>query len=231
MTKISIAIPSWEYNNRGVECLEYSFNKMLIQTFKDFNIIISDHSKDDKIEVLCDSWKNKLDIKYFRNEKGRGNAASNANNAIAMCNSDWIKFLCADDYLMDERSLQHVVDLMEDDVKWIANSYVHTYDRKNYERYHFPSWNRDIMFVNTIGTPSCIAFRNMQDLPKFDINLSYCYDCEFYYQMFLKYGQPRMGFDVAMANFIWKESITSGISQELINKENEYILRKHGFIK
>lgn len=229
--KLSICIPTYEYRGFGVECLEYSFNKMLIQTFTDFSVVISDHSIDNKIELLCNKWSKLLDIKYMHNEKDRGNPASNANNAIENCDGEWIRFLCQDDYLIDDKSLQYTVKLMAKDVSWIAHSYVHTYDRKNYENYHMPSWNNNIMVVNTIGTPSCIAFRNLEDLPKMDTNLSYYYDTEFYYQMFLKYGQPRMGYDVTMANYLWKESITSGVSEELERKEINYILNKYGMIQ
>ena len=53
MPKISIAVPTYEYRGKGVEVLEYAFNTMVKQTFKDFDVVISDHSVDDKIEVLC----------------------------------------------------------------------------------------------------------------------------------------------------------------------------------
>ena len=48
--KISIAIPCYEYSGMGAEILEHSFHQMNIQTFKDFDVIISDHSIDDNVK-------------------------------------------------------------------------------------------------------------------------------------------------------------------------------------
>ena len=53
----SIAIPTYEMKGKGVEYLEHSFQILNNQTFKDFEIIISDHSKSDDIKLLCDKWK------------------------------------------------------------------------------------------------------------------------------------------------------------------------------
>ena len=36
---ISIAIPIYEYSGKGTECLNFSLNKFLFQTFQDFEII------------------------------------------------------------------------------------------------------------------------------------------------------------------------------------------------
>ena len=47
---ISICIPTYEMNGMGVEYLEYSFNILYSQTFKDFEIIISDHSESNLIK-------------------------------------------------------------------------------------------------------------------------------------------------------------------------------------
>jgi glycosyltransferase involved in cell wall biosynthesis len=93
MSFMSIAIPTYEYHGFGTEVLEFSFDKMLSQTFSDFDVIISDHSKDDEIKNLCEKWKNDLDIKYYRCEEGRGIVAYNLNNAIKHCDGKWIKLL------------------------------------------------------------------------------------------------------------------------------------------
>jgi glycosyltransferase involved in cell wall biosynthesis len=228
--KISVAIPCYEYKGKGVECLEYSFNKLLSQTFADFQTVISDHSVDNEIQFLCEQWSNKLNIKYIRNEKDRGNPAQNSNNAMLNCDSEFTKFLCQDDYLIDEKSLQIIVDNLDDEHNWFVTGYVHTHDRVNYENYRVPYLNDQIFISNTIGTPSCATFRNFEHILEFDENLSYCYDCEYYYRYILKHGLPKIITANTMANYLWDESITSAISQELIAKEENFILRKHRFI-
>ena len=59
MAKISIAIPTWESYNNGEQFLDDLLRTIEIQTFKDFEVVISDHSKDDyllsKIKEFEDS--------------------------------------------------------------------------------------------------------------------------------------------------------------------------------
>jgi hypothetical protein len=64
----------------------------------------------------------------------------------------------------------------------------------------------------------------------FDNNLSYAFDCDFYYRLKASFGDPIILDVITVVNFLWDESITSNISPLLINKENKYILRKYGFI-
>lgn len=225
--KISIAIPCYEYGGKGGECLEYSFNKINEQTFRDFNVIISDHSKDDVVEEVCKKWKNKFEIKYIRNENDRGNASANINNTILNADGDWIKILCQDDYFLFDYSLEVLSKHLNNTAFWLASGYVHTNDRTNYYHYHFPQLNPNIYIVNTIGTPSCIAIKNDNSLLEFDTNLTYCYDCEYYYRLILEKGQPNLITDINIANFLWDESTSSGITQEVIDRENRYILEKH----
>jgi len=47
--KISIAIPCYEMHGRGTEMLQYSLNTIKKQVNSDFEVVISDHSKNDDI--------------------------------------------------------------------------------------------------------------------------------------------------------------------------------------
>jgi glycosyltransferase involved in cell wall biosynthesis len=231
--KISICIPTFEYNGFGTECLEYSFVKMKEQLFEDFNIVISDQSSDYKIRDLCNAWKRKLHIKYIHN-KETGNAAQNLNNAMNHCDGEWIKILCQDDYLAYSDSLlktskiiDDITTTYKDKYNWFATGYIHTYDRKHFMNYHNPELNPYIAVVNTIGTPSCTTFRNMIEKIQFDTELTYAYDCEYYYSYIQKYGEPLLSTEVTIVNYLWDKSMTSKINQDLIEKESKYILEKH----
>jgi glycosyltransferase involved in cell wall biosynthesis len=216
----------------GAECLEFSFQRIKEQTFKDFQVVISDSSKDNEICILCEKWKNEFDLKYVSSPECAGSPTLNSNKAIANCDGEWIKFICLDDYLMYKGSLQRIVDELDDNYSWMVTGYNHTYDRKNYFNYHFPQLNPNICIVNTIGSPSCMIIKNLNDLPIFDKELYYAYDCEFYWRMIKKYGNPKIITDPIVATLLGKHSLTSELAtQEYINKENEYILRKHGFIQ
>ena len=229
--KTSIAIPTYEYAGYGVECLEHSFEKMENQTFKEFDVVISDSSVTNDIKNLCTKWENRLDIKYYRNKEAKGNPAKNFNNALLKAEGEWIKLLCQDDYLYAEDALGVTFQDIPEETNWIATGYLHTYDREGYEKYHYPYLNPRIFVVNTIGTPSCVTIKNTGGDILFDDNLYYCWDCEFYYRYFMKYGTPHIEPSSTIINYLWDKSISSKIQTETIERENRYILEKHGFLK
>ena len=63
----SVCIPCYEMSGKGHKYLEHNLNQLVIQDFKNFEIIISDQSVNNKIKLLCEKYKKKLDIKYFLN--------------------------------------------------------------------------------------------------------------------------------------------------------------------
>jgi glycosyltransferase involved in cell wall biosynthesis len=230
MKKISIAIPTYEMGGKGVDVLSYSFYMISRQTFKDFDVVVADHSTDDKIMSLCKMWDNIFDIRYYRNKEDRGSAAANTNFAVEKSTGEWIKILCQDDYLFDKNSLQIIADNLVDDYafSWLATGYWHTRNKHDLFIMHTPSLNDWLMIVNTIGTPSCVAVKNVKYLPKMDKNLTYAYDCEWYHELKFRYGTPLLIDEPTIVNYLHDNSISSGVSQDLIDRENDYILRKHG---
>ena len=66
--RMSIAIPTYEVKGRGVEFLNDLFRTIEIQTFKDFEVVVSDHSKDDKLVDVVDEFQYKFDITYVKNK-------------------------------------------------------------------------------------------------------------------------------------------------------------------
>jgi glycosyltransferase involved in cell wall biosynthesis len=61
----TIAIPAYGYNGKGKDFLEKNLTILKEQTFEDFEVVISDHSTDDTIKDLCDSWMDRLNIKIL----------------------------------------------------------------------------------------------------------------------------------------------------------------------
>jgi glycosyltransferase involved in cell wall biosynthesis len=92
-----IAISTYEANGYGKEYLKYNLNKIFEQTYKNIELVISDHSENEDIELLVYSYKNRLNIKYIRNREKYGNISNNINNAIDNCSGNYIKILFMDD--------------------------------------------------------------------------------------------------------------------------------------
>ena len=109
--KISVCIPSYEANGRGVEFIDKNVQSILSQTYKNIEIVISDHSKDDAIENHIKGLE--LDnIVYLRNTENIGFPAHNTNNAIKNSSGDFIKLMNLDDFIIGEDELQLIVNLL-----------------------------------------------------------------------------------------------------------------------
>lgn len=228
MSFISIAIPTYEMRGNGVYFLEYNFIKFSTQSFKDFEIVISDHSKEDGIYNLCDKWSTKLNIKYLRNEEKRGSSSANINNALRNCSSEWIKILFQDDYLYDYDSLEDIYEFINKyDPNWIATACEHSVDGINYYRPFYPSWNdKLILGNNTISSPSVITIKNKRDGIFFDESLIWLMDVEFYQRKYNIYGEPSYLNKINVVNRTWGSRLSDTISNEIKNREYQIVKNK-----
>lgn len=228
--KISIAFPCYEMHGVGAEMVQHSMDIFKKQTFKDFEVVVADQSKDDKIRTICEAMKNDVNIKYIRNDdpKHVGSSGGTMNFAMSHCTGDLIKILCQDDYLYDENSLKKTVEKFDYNKKWLITGYYHTYDRKELVRYHSPVFNRDIYFVNTLGTHSSMTMLNEKPLEFFDENLIWFVDCECYYRLYRRYGLPYILDEPTMVQFLWEGQMSNTkCTPEVVRREHDYILEKY----
>jgi len=224
--RISVAIPCYEMGGCGVDMLEFSFNKLIHQSLQDFETVITDHSQDNLIEKLCDSWEGVINIKYFKNTEKRGSPTSNTNLGIAKSEGEIIKLLCQDDYLYDEQALQIIDKNFASDVNWMATSYLHTTDRARLYNKHVPRLSDNIALKNLLGTPSAFTIRNGVDV-WFDENLSWFYDGDFYRRMVQKFGNPKVIDKITMVNYLHADQVTNTIANHALkNKEQQYVTEK-----
>lgn len=89
----SVIIPTYNRSSLLVKCLE----SLCAQTFKSFEVIVCDDGSTDNTSTVVESFKNKLDIRYFWNENW-GGPARPRNVGIQNSKSDWICFLDSDDW-------------------------------------------------------------------------------------------------------------------------------------
>lgn len=222
----SIAIPTYEMGGRGRSFLEFSFKQFRSQNFPDFEVVVSDHSRNDDIRSLCEEWKHVLDIKYIHNPHDLGNSSANMNNAIKHCTGQWIKILFQDDFLYTDNSLKLLYECIINDtnVNWIVSS-CFVYDESGATtRNYRPHWNDTIVYGNnTIGSPSVICMRNVENNVSFDERLIYLMDGDFYKKMFDRYGIPTFLNDMTVCNRVWSKQVTNSITPELIEKETKII--------
>ena len=213
---------------RGSEFLNHSLQKIHDQTYKNIEVIVSDHANDDSIVSMCDSWSTKIKIIYVK-EKNRGKSSTNINNAMSMATGTLVKILFQDDFLYQSDALEKILQTHEKQNKmWYATACIHTNDGANFYRTHFPRYHDQIhLGVNTIGAPSVITYVNVPDFVHFDDNLVWLMDCDYYKKMNMRFGPPGIINEQCVAIRSWGSNFGNLISQDIKSAELKYNTKKY----
>jgi glycosyltransferase involved in cell wall biosynthesis len=228
--KVSICIPCYEMHGKGGEFLSFNLSKILMQTHKDYEVIVSDHSISDLVKDVCDQYLSLgMDIKYLRNELNRGNSSSNINNAISHSSGEIIKILFQDDFFFHPRSIEHIVKIFKvNNPRWIVTACCHSLDGQNFERDYYPKYTEDIMEGNNlISSPSVLSFLKSDNPILFDEKLVWLMDCDIYKRLYLKHGDPFYLNVINVVNRTWEGQFNNHIPWERKKWEIQYGKEKY----
>jgi glycosyltransferase involved in cell wall biosynthesis len=231
MPKITIAIPTHELNGRGAEMLDFNFASINKQTYKDFDIVVSDHSSTGVIEDVCKKWSSKLPINYFKNSYGVGSAVANTNNCIEKATGEYIKILLQDDFFCSDYALDFHAAAITIEKKWILCGCYQSLedDTENLFRPISPYWdNADSMLMgaNTMGGPTVLMFPN--DKLFMDETLQWLNDVEFYYELYKHYGLPVTIPQQLVVQRLRHDGISGkGVHPSIVAEEKLYCRSKH----
>ena len=193
MPKVSICIPT--YNNvHEVERLLFS---VFLQTYTDYEVVITDNSTNSEIEELIDRLDDKR-IHYVHNEKNLGHIG-NWNKALTIAEGSYIKIMFSDDWFTYSDSLEKMVNLLEEnqEADFAFSNSMQVSKQESSERKLSPGfipglkgdW-RYLFLGNEIGAPSDTIFRNKGML--FNEKRSWAADMEFYMRTLSK--NPRFAY-------------------------------------
>ena len=230
--KVSVACPTFEYYGRGVEVLDDMFRTIANQTLKDVEVVVSDHSRTDEIEDYCKKNEHNLDIKYLRNENGRGNPCINTNNAIDQCSGEVIKIFQQDDFLYDTEALEIMYNEMTNsDKKWFVCGAVHTRDDGHtFFNPMLPRWDPLMMLEdqhNFIGGVSVTSIKQEVKV-RYDPDLRMLLDVDFYYHTMLEYGMPIFYQDTLICNRVRDtDTLMAEVTPEEVQEEFNYCKKKY----
>jgi glycosyltransferase involved in cell wall biosynthesis len=220
--KISICIPCYEMKGLGLFYLKNSLDIINRQTFKDFEVIVSDNSEEEyqiKMQELCSQY---CFIKYFKNSnKG---LSVNTNNAILKANGEIIKILFQDDFFYNENSLQDISDNFKG--QWMLTAHGITSDMSSISREHYPKYtDRVYLGSNTIGGPSVLSIKNDNPL-LFDENLTMLMDCDYYRRCYDKFGEPFILNKINVFSTQGSHQVSRNMLSEEVLKEKLYVQNK-----
>lgn len=191
-TFISICIPAYErtdYLYRLLKSIE-------IQTFKNYEVIISDDSITDNNKFLIEKFE-MLNIKYIKNITPLG-SPKNWNNAISFAQYDWIKVMHDDDFFCTPKSLEIFSNAIINypNKAFIFSSHYSLKESSklkklveiNFLEKYFLHKSRFILFYkNLIGHPSCVIYKKDCDI-EFDNKFKWVVDIEFYFRYLNKHN-------------------------------------------
>jgi glycosyltransferase involved in cell wall biosynthesis len=228
--KVSICIPCYEMHGKGGDFLDFNLEKILDQTHKDYEVVVSDHCDSNSIKDVCDKYLSLgMDIKYLRNEFKRGNSSANINNAILNSQGEIIKILFQDDFFFHSKSLQGIVDVfLTNSTQWLVTACCHSLDGKTFERDYYPQYTEDIMEGNNlISSPSVLSFLRSSSPILFDENLVWLMDCDIYKRLYMEYGDPFYLNSINVVNRTWEGQFNNHIPWEKKRREIQYGREKY----
>lgn len=187
MTKISICIPAF----RRPQNIERLLKSIKDQTFKDYDIIITDDSMDDSLKSIIEKYSH-LPLYYYKNRTPLGTPA-NWNFGISKAKGEWIKIMHDDDWFVDNESLKFFAEETEKGERFIFSRYNNVFDTGETSQPSFPPiWRKRIvsnphtlLARNVIGPPSVTLIHHTIK-EKFDTLMKWRVDIDFYIRILEK---------------------------------------------
>lgn len=185
--KVSICIPA--YNKPSL--IERLLNSINDQSFKDFEVIVTDDSETENVHDVVMKFDDKFRIIYKKNIKSLGSPL-NWNEGLQYASGLFIKPMHHDDWFENKTCLSELVKSMEENKNsclCIAKSYNYDENKnlisinkvsdkilKLLNRY--PDY---VFYGNCIGAPSAVIYRNNEIL--YDHRLKWLVDIDHYIRL------------------------------------------------
>lgn len=232
--KISICIPA--YKNETY--LKRLLDSIAVQSFRDFEVVITDDSPDNSLFSIVELYKERMKIEYFKNQPALGSPA-NWNAGISKAKGEWVKIMHDDDWFADNNSLAEFAKAAKQTTadflfSGFTNVDLKNGDEKQFVINGFHEWmlKRNPLYLfrtNYIGHPSTTLIRNTKQY-FFDEKTKWVVDFEFYIRVLRSCG-PFYAIKKPLINIgMGDEQITKAVfrQREVEIPENLYLLNKLG---
>ena len=186
--KVSITIPT--YNN--LKDLKRALDSVFMQDFEDYEIVITDDSKNNETEDYIKNLNNPK-IRYFHNIPSLG-PSKNWNYMIEKAQGEYIKILFDDDWFLTKDALRKMVELMDKNpqsdfgyckqigFKRGTDKIIHRRAEKYVKRLQKDPM--ELFLSCRISAPSVAIIRKTIPV-RFDENILWCNDSDFYMSVIL----------------------------------------------
>lgn len=181
---ISICIPAY----KRVVFLKGLLESVIIQSYRNFELIITDDSDDNSVLDLVNDYSDKIGIRYFKNEKPLGTPA-NWNFAISQAKGEWIKLMHDDDWFASSDSLEKMIEATDkSDFIFCGYNEIELDTMLIKRIYLIPKYHQillklsphNLLKENFIGQPSTTLIKKDSIKGWYNENLKWVVDIEFY---------------------------------------------------
>lgn len=234
MAIISICIPAYKRVNYLKRLLESTCG----QTFKDFEVIVTDDSPDDAVAHLCDAYKERLHLKYYKNNVALGTPA-NWNEGISRASGEWIKLMHDDDWFVNGNSLQtFYYAAIEPGNKMVCAAYYNVFEpdgrqemhrSRQVERGRIVKEPLLLLSDNIIGPPS-VTMIHKSIKEQYDNNMKWRVDIDFYISLIISEKKIKFIDEVLINVGISESQVTNSCINlpEVELPEGFLLLKKYG---
>jgi len=199
--KFSICVPVSISDDDQLQYLRELFDSILVQTFSNFELIVSDDSNNNDVTELCVQMESKgTRIRHILNSN-RG-ISQNLNHCIQYSTGEFVKILFQDDLFYSSNALSEIdAELERTDSAWYVSACNHfSQEHQNFYGDFFPQKSSKLLLGhNSISSPSVVTFRRNL-FETFSEKLTYLLDCEWYLRMSHKHGMPVFGRSIHVTN-------------------------------
>jgi glycosyltransferase involved in cell wall biosynthesis len=234
VVKVSICIPAFENPN----CFDRLIRSISQQSFKDYEIVVTDNSKSDELKMIVDRFP-LLDIRYKRNKNNIG-MTRNINESIKESTGKYVKLMFSDDWFSEQYSLQSFVTMLDNnpsaDFAFSGSSNISSNESNLHimtdEIANALKKNPKLLFLgNHIGAPSATIYRRNNLF--FDSKLSWLVDLDFYIRLLLKNNKFIFTKDPLVSIGIHDNQVTNKCirDKELNVFEYQYIFKKFALVE
>jgi glycosyltransferase involved in cell wall biosynthesis len=187
---LSICIPAFQ----RPEHLSRLLTSIERQTFKNYEIILTDDSPGDEVFQIAEKYFH-LPLQYFKNEQ-RAGSPGNWNRAIGRSNTGWIQLMHSDDWYASDGSLQKFAEAAQGSQShfiFSASKEINTekqkvkdmrLDRQKKKLLENPV---NLLYENVIGHPSVVLHRKDPAI-EYNTSFKWVVDIDFYIRYLQKHG-------------------------------------------
>jgi glycosyltransferase involved in cell wall biosynthesis len=184
---ISVCIPAYQ----NLHHLRRLLDSISRQTFTDYEVIITDDTRDDTVKSILDDYDS-LPIKYFKNPEQLG-TPENWNESMRKAGGKWIKLMHNDDWFESNRALQVFYDatLAVPSRDFFFAAFQNVIEKTGEKEIVRCNW-LDLLFLKLsplhlvkrvyVGNPSCTLVRKEHNL-FYDRQFKFVVDFEYYIRM------------------------------------------------